>query len=440
MPSLITAKDPFFLFKSMLSHAPQLSFFLHDYPLHLFMPRDLPRGHDGVPYGARVSAVIPTCKPPNELLILVEGLCADSLVDQVVVVDDATPWGWENIFHQIKKIEKLRRKGSEKLTLIRLSQNQHRAGAVNEGLKAVSLPPSELHDILVLDDDVTLASGALSALIRQLHADPALGAVCTQARVVNRRQNLLTRLQGLEYLGFNIARVADRGFLQGPLIMHGLASLIRSTVLMKECQGYDKTQLLEDYDLTVRIKSRGYHVVLAEEAVAATVVPSAWGQFWRQRVRWQFGGLSVVTRHRRILSAVFPDMFAHALTLTLLLSILSSFIWHEVGNGESSLITVMRAVSIAMSMVFYVVQLVFMVFMDRGKDWKDVALRALIIPEFFYSFLLSLVLFGSYFFYGYTQIRDVLLRVIGLSSFQKWCMVTDRLFARAGYTTTWGTK
>jgi cellulose synthase/poly-beta-1,6-N-acetylglucosamine synthase-like glycosyltransferase len=209
---------------------------------------------------------------------------------------------------------------------------------------------------------------------------------------------------------------------------------------MEEVCGYDRAQLLEDYDLTVRMKSRGYEVALAEKAVASTIVPSSFGQLWRQRVRWQYGGLTVVARHRRVLTAVFPDMLAHALTLALLLSILSSLIWHEAGNGEAELITVMRAVSIAMSVVFYVIQLLFMMMADGGKDWKDVALRMLLIPEFLYSFILSLVLFGSYLFFLYMQVRNAFLPARRTAGVQKLFFTADRIFAYAGYTTKWGTK
>jgi cellulose synthase/poly-beta-1,6-N-acetylglucosamine synthase-like glycosyltransferase len=209
---------------------------------------------------------------------------------------------------------------------------------------------------------------------------------------------------------------------------------------MGELGGYDVKQLLEDYDLTVRVKSCGYEVTLAEEAVASTIVPSCLGQLWRQRVRWQYGGLSVVVRHRRALPAVFPDMLAHALTFALLVSILSSLIWHEAGNGESWLITVMRTISIAMSVVLYTMQLFFTLMADKGKDWKDVLVRALLIPEFLYSFVLSLVLFGSYLFYGYTKVRDAVLQTTHLSMVKKVFVAADRVFALAGYTTTWGTK
>lgn len=423
----------------MLSHALPSSRFLRQYAGGLFVPRRVAHAHEASLDEVRVSAIIPTFKPPALIALLVERLLIDPKVAQVVIVDDGTPQGWEATFASLRTIADGCRKRTH-LTIIHLKKNHQRAGAVNEGLRALNLPPSLRHDVLVLDDDVVLAEGAIDALVQQLHATPSIGAVCTQARVANRRENLLTRLQGMEYVGFNIARIADRGFLQGPLIMHGLASLIRSDVLMGELGGYDVTQLLEDYDLTVRMKSRGYEVALAEKAVASTIVPSSFGQLWRQRVRWQYGGLTVVTRHRRVLTAVFPDMLAHTLTLALLLSILSSLIWHEAGNGEAGLITVMRAVSIAMSMVFYTIQLLFMMMADWGKDWKDVALRVLLIPEFLYSFFLSLVLFGSYLFFMYMQVRNALLPALRTVPLEKFFFIADKVFAYAGYTTKWGTK
>lgn len=416
------------------------SVILKRYPVNLFIPNSLPSSVR-MPLIAPVfvSAIIPTYKPPHELQTLVKTLLSHPCVRQVVVVDDATPAGWEEMFTNLKRTaDALGRSGD--FTLLHLAQNSKRAGAVNEGLKALTSLPGPSHDILVLDDDVALAPDAIATLIHTLHASEYLGAVCTQARAGNRHENIFTRLQGLEYVGFNVARVADRGFLLGPLIMHGLASLIRSTVLINEVKGYDQSQLLEDYDLTVRIKSRGYHVALADPAIAGTVVPSTFSQLWRQRIRWQYGGLRVIKSHWRKMFAIFPDVLSHMLTLALLSAILVSLVWHQSGSGESTLITLIRATSIGMSVVFYAVQLLITLLLDKGKDWLDVAMRALLLPELLYSMMLSFVLFGSYLFFIYTIIRGRLGAVCAGRAIRKVWDFLDAWFRLFGYTTTWGTK
>jgi len=413
---------------------------LKQYPVNLFIPKSLP-GSVGASSAASVfvSAVIPTYKPPQELKALVRTLLSHPCVRQVVVVDDATPPGEEDFFASLSHIAAVLGRSAD-FTLLHLKTNSKRAGAVNRGLAALRYPPGPPHDILVLDDDVMLAVNAISSLIQALHASEYLGAVCTQARVCNRHENIFTRLQGLEYVGFNVARVADRGFLLGPLIMHGLASLIRSTVLINEVKGYDQSQLLEDYDLTVRMKSRGYHVALADAAIAGTVVPSTFGQLWRQRVRWQYGGLRVVESHWRKMLAVLPDVLSHMLTLALLSAILVSLVWHQSGNGESTLITVIRTTSIGMSVVFYITQLVITLLLDKGKDWLDVAMRTLLIPELLYSMVLSFVLFGSYIFFIYMIFRGRLGAVVTGRAVHKIFGYFDSWFRLFGYTTTWGTK
>ena len=413
---------------------------LRQYPVNLFIPKSLP-GSKGAPAAASVSvsAVIPTYKPPQELKALVRTLLSHPCVRQVVVVDDATPSGGEDFFAGLSLTAAGLGRSAD-FTLLRLAHNSKRAGAVNRGLAALTFPPAPLHDILVLDDDVMLTANTISSLIQALNASEYLGAVCTQARVCNRHENIFTRLQGLEYVGFNVARIADRGFLLGPLIMHGLASLIRSTILINEVNGYDQSQLLEDYDLTVRIKSRGYHVALADPAIAGTVAPSTFSQLWRQRIRWQYGGLRVIKSHWRKMFAIFPDVLSHLLTLALLSSILVSLVWHQSGSGESALITLIRTTSIGMSVVFYVVQLLITLLLDKGKDWLDVAIRASLLPELLYSMMLSFVLFGSYIFFIYMIFRGFLGMRWSRRAVRRVFDTIDAWFRLFGYTTTWGTK
>jgi len=408
---------------------------IRDFFTDLFYPRNFLYAAREVP-GVRITAIIPTYKPPHCIISLVQRLLRDPLVAEVVIVDDASPHGSEEIFQELETLE--RGTMQMKIKIIHLKENLHRAGAVNEGLRTRSLPSGPRHDILVLDDDVVLEEGALTALARQLHVHERIGAVCTQARVANRRENLLTRLQGLEYVGFNVSRVADRGFLYGPLIMHGLASLIKSEVLIDQAKGYDRTQLLEDYDLTVRIKTLGYHVALADASFASTIVPAQWGQLWKQRVRWQYGGMHVIKSHWRMVCALLPDMLSHALTITLYTAIISSIFWHTYGIGESGLITVVRVTSLFTSIVFYFFQLYVILFLDRGRDWKDIVLRIMLVPEFVYAVILSFVLLGSYVFFLYTMMKNKL--ILRVATAEKVLKYSDKMFSWFGFTTTWGTK
>lgn len=86
----------------------------------------------------------------------------------------------------------------------------------------------------------------------------------------------------------------------------------------------------------------------------------------------------------------------------------------------------------------YIFQLSITLACDRGKDWIDVALRALLVPELVYSMILSFVLFGSYAFFAYTEVKN---RANGSGKFGRLVWgVGDYVFALCGFTTTWGTK
>ena len=71
--------------------------------------------------------------------------------------------------------------------------------------------------ILTLDDDVVISPTTVQNLVAELMSGTNLGAVCSQCAVLNKNKNILTRLQGLEYLGFNATRLADEGFYGGPV-------------------------------------------------------------------------------------------------------------------------------------------------------------------------------------------------------------------------------
>src|SRR5829696_1233385 len=88
-------------------------------------------------------------------------------------------------------------------------ENTGKAGALNAGLDRAS---SEI--IVTLDADTLLTPETIGRLVRHLAADTSgrLGAVAGVVRVGNRRRNLLTRWQALEYLTqIGVERAAPHG-------------------------------------------------------------------------------------------------------------------------------------------------------------------------------------------------------------------------------------
>lgn len=381
----------------------------------------------------RITAIIPTFKPSNLTVNLIRSILKWNSNVSIIVVDDSTPLGYEaktNIFKTIAEI-------SSNIKILRTPTNKLKAGAINYGLKEIFKQKNLIPQVIItLDDDVVISNNTIRNLAENLFEDERLGAVCSQCGVINKNKNFLTRLQGLEYLGFNGARLADQGFFNGPLVMHGMLTAFRTAAL--EGVGlFAEKHLIEDYEITARLKKYDWHVRLAPHAYAWTKVPETWLELWRQRTRWTVGGLFVVGEAKNW-RVVVQDVIGHSLFLILLMLIIISFIFvGEPGSIKEVIPVSILALSFIQVLIWYAFQIWIMRYYAQ-KDWKDWLIRATLIPEFLYANLLTLVLVGSYVFYFFhvvffwEQRKNIILEYL-----KKF---TKKIFAKIGYTSSWGTR
>jgi cellulose synthase/poly-beta-1,6-N-acetylglucosamine synthase-like glycosyltransferase/peptidoglycan/xylan/chitin deacetylase (PgdA/CDA1 family) len=158
-------------------------------------------------------------------------------------------------------------------------------------------------DILVtLDADTVFTQETVANLVRQFAVDPdgRLGAVAGVVRVGNRERNLLTRWQGLEYLtqiGIERSAYAHMGAVP---IIPGACAAWRKTAVT-EVGGYSNSTLAEDCDLTLSLHQAGWRVSQDDEALAYTEAPDHADALLAQRIRWTFGTLQAIFKHRNML-------------------------------------------------------------------------------------------------------------------------------------------
>ena len=235
---------------------------------NFIVPRLAPAGHKV--YEPNVSTVVPTYKPGATALRLVEDLLRYNPKLQVVVVDDCTPQDYAPSAAVLERLRALK----DRVVILRTPRNKLKAGALNLGVAYLLARkgPRTPAVVLTLDDDVVVGPGTIAAMVRQLLASPALGAVCSRCAVLNKNKNLLTRLQGLEYVGFNAIRLSDQGFMHGPLVMHGMLTAFRARAL-RQAGPFAERHLIEDYEMTTRLKVLGWDVQAALDAPAWTEVP-----------------------------------------------------------------------------------------------------------------------------------------------------------------------
>jgi cellulose synthase/poly-beta-1,6-N-acetylglucosamine synthase-like glycosyltransferase len=152
------------------------------------------------------------------------------------------------------------------------------------------------HEIVVfLDADTLFERATIRRLVEQVTID-RVGAVAGNARVGNRR-NFVTRCQALEYIcGFNLDRRAYT-IWNCVTVVPGAVSAFRREAL-DQAGGLSDDTLAEDTDLTLTLHRHGWRIAYAPDAIAWTEAPETWRALAKQRVRWAFGTMQCLWKHR----------------------------------------------------------------------------------------------------------------------------------------------
>lgn len=382
---------------------------------------------------ASACAIIPSFMPNELTLRLVQDILKWNPTIHIYVIDDSTPYTHEESHLIFRKIAEI----PEQVTLLRTPKNKLKAGAINYALSYITTNDEIPDAIITLDDDVVIEEYTLQNMLSSLFADERIGAVCSQSRVLNKNKNLLTRLQGLEYLGFNAVRLADEGFFHGPLVMHGMLTAFKKEALMA-VHGFYENHLIEDYEITTRIKEKGWDVRLATDAYAWTCVPDTFSKLWKQRTRWIYGGV-VIMDDVRYWPSVIQDITGHFIfLLTLLLITVFMIIPFDFGLGPISPLIVKIIIILSLTQVaaMYVFQMWFMRFYDE-RDGYDWLIRSTFILEFLYANALTVVLLGSYLFHLFNWGCSLFSREVPEHTIIK---KIRHIFHHFGYSNRWNTR
>jgi biofilm PGA synthesis N-glycosyltransferase PgaC len=288
--------------------------------LYLFEPRRT----FGPPI--RISAVVACHNEENGLRACIESLH----VDEVIVIDDGSTDGtWKVIMDMVSEglVHKTKR----------LNQRSSKPAAVNIGLRYAT------HEaVLILDSDtVLLDSQAARIAARYLSADPHCGGVSLNLEVRNMWASLITRFQAIEYLisitfGKRFADVA--GIMSN---VSGAAGVFRRSALI-EVGGLD-IEVAEDAALTGKLRTAGWKIRFAPEAIALTLVPEGIIGLLMQRLRWDSAAAAIWLRKfvhhlnpfardlsfRLLLTSL--DVVLFSIVLPILFPIYAVWLWYHVG-------------------------------------------------------------------------------------------------------------
>lgn len=202
---------------------------------------------------------------------------------KIIVVDDCSQ---DNSFEVIKGYAK---KYPGRVLALQTPKNTGcAAGPKNFGSRFVK---TEL--IGFSDADSFPKKDAINKMIGFFN-DPKMGAVTSRVLVHN-EVNKLTKIQAIEYKVIALTRKL-LGFIDSIYVTNGPLSIYRLKGF-KQVGGFDEENLTEDIELTWHFVAKGWKVQMSLPADVHTKVPSKIKSWFRQRVRWNVGGIQTVAKY-----------------------------------------------------------------------------------------------------------------------------------------------
>jgi cellulose synthase/poly-beta-1,6-N-acetylglucosamine synthase-like glycosyltransferase len=150
--------------------------------------------------------------------------------------------------------------------------------------------------ILNVDSDTIINGSSVFRLLYPLAKYPKVGGATGTVRLINRYQNLLTRLSYLMYwFGGNLGR-ASQSYSGSMMIASGAFSMFKRKLIDKVKEEYisqfflgKESHYADDSHLTNLTMKTGYRMLFVESAFSYTEAPAELDKFIKQQERWSKG-------------------------------------------------------------------------------------------------------------------------------------------------------
>jgi hyaluronan synthase len=206
---------------------------------------------------------------------------------EVLAIDDgSTDDTWEHI-------QRIARRHPDVVRAIRMPRNGGKREALREGFAQAS---GEV--VVSVDSDSRLDHDALRQIVAPLLADRRVAAVAGKVLVLNRYNNLLTRLLAIRFfLAFDLGRAAQSRF-GAVLCCPGALTAYRRSAVLAVLERWSTQTFLgepctigEDRALTTWLLRTGHRAVYQSTATVHTLVPTTYRGLARMFLRWERGNI-----------------------------------------------------------------------------------------------------------------------------------------------------
>ncbi|MFZ5955373.1 MAG: glycosyltransferase [Nanoarchaeota archaeon] len=203
---------------------------------------------------------------------------------EVIVVNDCSKDNTKEV------VENLQKK-YPKLKLINNSKNLGNAAkAQNVGLK---IAQGEI--IAITDDDSYPAKEAIRKMIGFFESEK-VGAVTCPVLARN-KDTFFEKLQAIEYNVIVIARKLLE-YVDAIYVTPGPLGLYRKKALA-EIGGFDEKNMTQDIEASWHLAVKGWERKMCLDTNVTTTVPSRFKDWFRQRQRWNIGGMQTIWKHKK---------------------------------------------------------------------------------------------------------------------------------------------
>ncbi len=206
----------------------------------------------------------------------------DYPIKELIVINDGSS-------DKTKEIVKSLMKKYPKLKLIN-KKNSGKGDSINEGIR---IAKGEL--IVIVDADSYPARDSFRKMTGYFDDEKTGAATCVFIPRNNR--TFFEKMQDIEYHIIAFTRKL-LGYVDAIYVTPGPLAMYRKTALEK-IGGFDSNNMTEDIEIAWNLAKNGYKREMCLDTCATTTVPSKLKMWYRQRRRWNIGGMQCLAKYKK---------------------------------------------------------------------------------------------------------------------------------------------